>query len=409
MFGKVRFHVASSAACILLWPVLGAAEGNALSFEEIIALARQRAPAIVAARARIDEARGRLAGAGVLLHENPAVDGAAGVRAGEGDALEAEIGVMQHFETGGQRSARISAARAEIEREEALADDVARRVLRRVAAAFYRALHADEAAAAARRSEAIAAEVTRIAERRFEAGEASELDLNVARAAEARERAAALRREAERERQRGELRRLLGIDGTSALTLRGRLSERRRRRLDDLKQSAAERPDVQALLAAARAAEAEHRLGRAGAWPDIGIGVRYERDERSDVGLGTVSVHLPVFNRGQGLQAEAAARARRLQQMAAFRRVEVANEVDTAFVLLQLHERAVGELEGEQLPRLDESEKLAQRRFEAGEMSLAELLALRREILQMRKDHLDQLLAAKLAEVELEASAGLLR
>lgn len=95
--------------------------------------------------------------------------------------------------------------------------------------------------------------------------------------------------------------------------------------------------------------------------------------------------------------------------MAAFRRVEVANEVDTAFVLLQLHERAVGELEGEQLPRLDESEKLAQRRFEAGEMSLAELLALRREILQMRKDHLDQLLAAKLAEVELEASAGLLR
>jgi cobalt-zinc-cadmium efflux system outer membrane protein len=409
MFMNLISRAALCGACVLVCPRLGAGQTASLSLDDVIAIARQRAPAIVAARARIDEARGRLTGAAVLLRANPEVEGAAGARTGGGDLLQAEVGVTQFFETGGQRSARIAAARAEVEREEALADDVTRRVLGRVAAAFYRALHANEAVAVAQKSEAIAAEVARIARRRLQAGEASHTDVNIARAAEVRERAAALRREAQRERRHGELRRLIGSDGSVALALLGRLNDRGRHRLDDLEKSAAERPDLRALLAAARGAEAEHRLGRAEAWPDVGVGARYERDERSDVGLGIVNVRLPVFDRGQGLRAEAAARASRLREMAAARRAEIANEVRSAFAVLGLHQRAVRELESEQLPRLDENEKLAQRSFEAGEMSLAELLAVRREILQMRNDHLDQLLATKLAEVELEVSAGLLQ
>jgi cobalt-zinc-cadmium efflux system outer membrane protein len=87
----------------------------------------------------------------------------------------------------------------------------------------------------------------------------------------------------------------------------------------------------------------------------------------------------------------------------------VETQVSTAFTVHRLREDAVRELEREELPRLDENEALAQRSFEAGEMSLADLLAMRREILQTRDDYLDRLLDSALAAIELEASAGGLR
>ena len=84
-------------------------------------------------------------------------------------------------------------------------------------------------------------------------------------------------------------------------------------------------------------------------------------------------------------------------------------EVQTAFTVYQRREDAVTELERNALPGLDDNEALARRSYEAGHLSLAELLLIRREILETKSEHLSRLLEAAVAGVEFEASAGVLQ
>ena len=50
------------------------AQSISLSLEEALARAREQAPAVLIARARIEEARGRLTGARVRFRDNPTID-----------------------------------------------------------------------------------------------------------------------------------------------------------------------------------------------------------------------------------------------------------------------------------------------------------------------------------------------
>src|SRR5580765_4379083 len=121
------------------------AQSLSLSLEEALARAREQAPAVLIARARIEEARGRLIGARVRFRDNPTIDVGMGPRATEaGTMTDLDIGFAQLFETGGQRAARIAGAEAGIARETAAADEARRLSLRAVALAHVRALHAQE-------------------------------------------------------------------------------------------------------------------------------------------------------------------------------------------------------------------------------------------------------------------------
>jgi cobalt-zinc-cadmium efflux system outer membrane protein len=398
------------AALLVSDPRAAAAEDAPLTLERALGLARERAPRVLSAAARIEEARGRLVGAAILLRENPLLEGGAGRRyadAGD-DTLEAEVGIRQDLELGGQRRARVAGAEAGIARASAARDDALRRLLAEVAVAFQRGLHAEASLRVSEYAEVVAAEVVRIAEGRHRAQDVPILDVNVSRAALARARSEGRGAEAARATALGELRLLLGMQAAEGLVVAGNLRDRRRFDLADLLARARERPDLRALQAKLAEAEAELRLARAEAWPGVGVGARYARDERDDIVLGELSLGLPIFERAQGPRAEAGARARRLrlELEAARRAAEV--EVQTAFAVRAERTGAVEELEANALPLLDENESLAQRSYEAGEMGLAELLLVRRETLDTRREHLERLLEAAIATVELEASAGLL-
>src|SRR4051812_47964425 len=101
-----------------LAPPLLLAQDHALTYEQALDRARRRAPLILAAQDRINEARGRLLGAKVLLRENSVLELSAGPRYREGsDLIDAEIGISQSFELGGRRRSRIAAAQADVDRE----------------------------------------------------------------------------------------------------------------------------------------------------------------------------------------------------------------------------------------------------------------------------------------------------
>jgi cobalt-zinc-cadmium efflux system outer membrane protein len=398
-----------AAAAFLLSQGSGAQESlPALTLEQALARAREHAPLLRAARLRVEEARGRLAGASLRLRENPVVEAAAGRRdTGSASEEELELGFSQTFETGGRRDARIASANAAIERAAAEAESAERRLLRDVAVGFHEALHARELVELAGETERLSREALRTAQRRHELGEVPLLDVHVARLGAAASRSAIETAEAAARTALGGLRRLLGAGAEEAFVVVGELDAAATFDLPALLVRAAERPQLRAIAAELREAEAEARLGKGQASPELGLGVRYAREEGDDIVLGGVSIALPVFDRGQGLRAEAGARARRLgvELEAARRSAEV--EVRTAFEAWRHRVDAVQALRQDGLVALEETERLAQRAYETGAFGVGELLVLRRETVNLKRQYLDRLLEAAVAAIELETAAGI--
>lgn len=402
-----RGTTALAVAFVLLGAGFAAAEDGSLTLEQALALARERGPALLAARERVEEARGRLLGASALLRENPSIEGAAGRRSSEDDdSFAGDVAVLQSFELGGRRAARIRGAEASLANASAAADDALRRALREVAETFQRAVHAREHLRLAREAETVASDIVSIAERRYRADDVPVLDVNLARSALARARAERLAVEAEQAASLGALRVRLGMRGEEALAVEGELRAQPPLALAELLARVDARPDLKALEAELREGEAELALARGAAWPELGLGARYERDEGDDIVLGALTFTVPLFDRGQGERAEAGARIRRLRLELEAARRAAGSEVRTAFDVAERHAAAVAVLERDALPLLDENERLSRRSYEAGQIGLADLLLVRREILETRSEYLDRLLEAAIAAIDLEASAG---
>ena len=394
------------AAAVLIASSPAFAEDQVLTVEEALARARAQAPAIVSARARVEEARARVRGAS-LLRDNPVLDGAVG-RRDDGLPANLDVGLTQTFELGGKRGARVAAANAALAREIALSDDAARRVVREVGATFFGAVDATERVRLARVTETSAAEIARIAQRRHDQGDIPVLEVNVAQSARARARADVYAAEAARASALGELRVLLGLDPTMRISVDGRLGDRREIQLDTLMAAALERADVRALTAELAEAEADVRVGKGQAWPDVSPAVRYERDDGSHLLWAGLSVTLPLFNRGQEQRAVGTARAERIRgEIAALTRA-VQSEVTAAWEAYGLRLKAVEALQAT-VAALDDNDVLARRSYEEGQIGLGELLLIRRETVEARAALLQRQVEAGQARVELEAKAGVIR
>lgn len=396
-----------AAAC--LWPCPSAAQPSEFTLEEALALARQQAPSLLEAQGRVAEAQGPIAGATPWLRDNPTLQTEAGprTRSGEAQGLDWAVGLTQPFELGGKQGARRESARAGLVRESSHRQDTERLVLGEVMATFLRAVHARERRLLARSAEDAARQTADAAQRRFEAGDVPIVDVHVARVALARARAEGVSTEAEEAEFLGELRVLLGLTAQQPLGVRGELRAAAFQSVASTSASA-QRPDVAALEAELAQAEAELRLGHSQAWPDISVGLRYQHEADESAVLGTLSIPMPLFSRGQEARVTGAARVHRLQGVLQAARRSRDVQVETALARYRKQLQAVELLEHEALPLLEDNESLARRSYEAGEMNLAEFLLVRREVLETRAAYLDSLLQAALARTRLAVETGAL-
>jgi cobalt-zinc-cadmium efflux system outer membrane protein len=404
---RLRSWIAIPAG-VLIWPAIASAQPQRLTLSEALAHAREQAPRIVAARLTVDEARGRLLGAGLRFQNNPELDVGIGRRAGSGEtSMDLDAGIQQLFEPRGRRTARNVAATEGVAQGTAAVDETTRLVLRETASAFLRALHAREQVKLLDAAEGLAGQVYAAADRRFKARDIAVLDVNLARALLARTRAEKQSAAAAESTAIGELKQLLGIDGDVAPE--GTLAAREEGNTTALLEAANQRPELRQLEAAVREAEAETRVAVTYRKPDVGLAARYQREEGDNILFGGVTISLPTFARGQELAAVSSARAIRLRRELDAARTRVRIEVQAAFAALQQRAAAVRALETDALPGLDENERLTTRSFEVGQLGLTELLLIRREILDTRFQYLDTLLEAALAQIDLHASAAVLR
>lgn len=406
----MRMGTRAVAVCTVVCLHAGgaSAQDRAMTLADVLTRAREQAPQIVSARLALEEARGRLLGASIRLQANPQVDAALGNRNGPDTRFtDFELGVGQPFEPAARRSARIAGANAAIAQSSANIDEVTRTVLRSVASAYYRAVHANERIRLLNATHELAASVYSTADRRFKAGDIAVLDVNIARASLARVRAEREGAEASKALALGELRQLLRLD--SDVGVDGALARPAETDLNAALQAASQRPELRALEAGIQEAEAELRVGLSFSKPEYGVGVRYSREEGDQIVLGGMTVTLPMFSRGQEQRAIGSARAARLRAELDAARTRVQLEVRAAFDAYSRRLAAVRVLEAEAIPGLDENEQLTTRSFEVGQLGLPELLLIRREILDTRSQYLDALLEAALARIDLDASAAILR
>lgn len=399
-------RIASLAGLVLLagLPASAQQQPAVLTLEDALERARQSAPAVIAARMRIDEARGRVVGASLPLPGNPTVDLEAGRRTGQTSSTDYGVEVGQDLELPQRRRARIDSARAGVTQEEQRARDVEREALRGVATTFLRAVEARERAEAAGIGARLAEEALRIAERRYTAGDVAQLDVNLARTAVARAEGETRIANATLTGQVAHLQVLLGF--AEPVTVGGSLRDVLPLITSDLAARTADRPDIRVLDAEIAEAEADARFARTLRWPDFGLRASYAKEEGDRIILGGVGVTLPVFHKGQEAAIIANARLARLraqrEALTMTSEAEVRGAVATHDALLA----AAAEYERTVLPLVEENEKLALESYEVGQIGLGDLLLVRREALDARRAFIDQLIDTRLAEIDLRAKAG---
>jgi cobalt-zinc-cadmium efflux system outer membrane protein len=396
-------------AVLFLWTLPAVCQEKVLTIDQALALAREQAADVVLARGRVEEARARQAQAGRRFQEDPVLEVNGGYRrAAQDDYLDFDAAVSQDLYAGSRRTARLAGTQAALDRAEAEVDEARRLLLRDVWTTFVRILVAQDRVALLARSRQSADELLAATERRYEAGEAAALERNRTRIAAASARADQQAAEADGNAALSELKALLGLPPGESIEIRGKLESYQLRELEALLAGLDRRPDLRALAAELREAEAEVLLGQALARPGWGVRGGIAREEGADVVSAGVVVSLPVHNRGQETVAIGQARTAALRQALETARRAADAEVRGRYSALSRRLAAVRELEQTAVPALDDNESLALKSFEAGEIDLGELLLIRREILETRLDYLERLLEASLTRFELEAAAGVL-
>ncbi|MCA9631188.1 MAG: TolC family protein [Myxococcales bacterium] len=384
-----------------------------LTLEAALSTARQNSPLVAAARLRIGEARGDLTGASILLVDNPELAATAGPRlpgtAGSETTADVAVGIEQRFETGGQRRHRIDRAQAEIEAASASAEDIQRVIDLAVARTFYGALVAERRLALLEENEGLARQLHEIARRRLDAGEGKPLEVSTARIrlAEAQRKTSATR--AERQAATVRLAELLGLAPSTQLALGGELPGDEAAPTADVLVTRAMglRPDFVSAAHETDAARAAADLAEAEAWPDIGVGVFYGREENNDIVTAGLRVPIPLFDRNQGSRArDRAAWQRRAAERDALR-LSVESEVRRALIAYEHARSALQIYDAEVLRAQQESLGLLQRAFEAGDVGIPDVIVVQREVIEGREGYLDARLDLAHARAALLAAAGI--
>lgn len=387
-----------------------------LTLDEAWQAAERANPAFrsaLAGRAALD---GSLAESETPLWHNPSLSYEPSRRTytlpGEPDQRVREWGMMlsQTFEIAGQQGLRQEAAQKELAAFDSSIAELRRQLRADVEERFVRVL-------ALQRRQALERETVRIMERaagtigkRVAAGETSRLEGNLATV------------EAERVRNqlnavgeslltaRAELALLLQLAPEKLPEAAGEIDVARAYTLDALLEKAAQRPQLAAQEQREQAARSRLDLERAAAYPDITLGITAGRDgiydlREKSVGLA-VSIPLPLFKRNQAgigkatseltqaqLERQAGLRDVRAAVLAQWQRVE------------QLRAR-VSRLRGAVLPPLEQNLRLSEAALQAGEVGLAELLLVNRQVLEGRRDVLEAETELRLARIALERAAG---
>lgn len=371
-----------------------------LTINQALEEAAARSPTIVAAEAEVSAAEARLRQAG--YRTNPELSVEVENFAGTGElrglrSTETTVAVNQRLDLGGRRSARVSAAEAELTVQRLRLSIAKADLSQAVREQFARSIAAREKLAQATENEERARELARVAGILVEAGRDPPLRALRARSAYAQAQAEREAAEASELAARSSLAALLGasqpIGSVAGSALNVTPAEVNPEVSLDVRLADAERGAAQAGV---RQQLAERRID-----PAVGVGVRHVR-ETGDVGLvAGISMPLRLFDRNQGnieaaRQTANAADARRESALAT-----TTAKARNAVANVEAARRRVDALENAAVPEATEALRLAELSYREGRASLIELIDIQNAYTASRSSLTEARLELAIATAEL--------
>lgn len=380
-----------------------------LTLDDALAHAWAEHPDVRLACAELRAAQADLLDARVYPY-NPEIELEGADRRGPDDSTtDRGLTVSQRFELGGQRGRRTATARAALAETES-------RVLRRlrqhraeVERTFVDALAARERMQVAKADLALTEELLDFEQKRLDAGAGTALDVRLTRAAVGRAtREVQLARAADAE-ARSRWARATGWATPEPPKPAGRPAPPPHP-VDDLEtlvaRAMATRSDLTALDRHRESARSRLALERSRSVPDLVVSAFTAREEGDDVtGLG-LGVSIPLFDRNQGGVARAESEILRADARRAGAELELRRDVAAARTRTLAAERAFEVLDTLVVESLEETLDLLERAFREGEVSATDVLVLRRELVEGRREYVEAARDLRAARIELDLTTG---
>jgi cobalt-zinc-cadmium efflux system outer membrane protein len=385
-----------------------AASGEPLRLDTALRDALGHHPRVRALAAETHRLQGELTTARQWVPDNPELGGDWTNRDGPDDTTtDWEVSLSQRVEVAGQRGHRVARAHRRLDALEAELAALRVAVASKVREAFL-------ALSVALRREQVAAEMVALNDRlvtiaraRYAAGDVADADVALASLA----RSEALRRQLEETRATAAARRglavALGLERLPAVEPGALVPPRPPLPLGELEPLLEGHPRLAALDHEREAAEADLALARAARFPDLTVNAHAGEEESRDTLLGVgLSLPLPLFHRQQGAIGAARTDGARLAAEADRVRAELRQEVARARAGLVAALEEVALFDTEILPGLDTHLRRIHRAYELGEMDLATLTVTQAQVVAARFDHLQALLEAWQARIDLDRAMG---
>ncbi len=384
-----------------------------VSLARLLAYADQHAPAIRVARARSRRGDAEVEAASLILQSNPEIEAGVGRRAiGPATFFEAEASIQQRIEIAGERGLRVETA--ERTREVALSEQDEARWLVHAAVhtLFLDSLIARERVGAAERVVRFSEELQHVAQRRVDAGDDAPLAMLVVRAdlAQARERLIAA--QLEEKAALLVLAEAVGWPADRPLTPKGTLPPvRAARPVSDLVRLAAQRhPALRTQALAVAEAESRTRLEAREAWPEPTVGFAYAREggesPAPDIGLFTVGLPLPFWNRNQGERARASVALDTARAEQAALGVRLQNRIARAAAAVNAAAQRIKIYGADVIPAVERNLELIRRAYDLGEIDIHDVSQTRERVLDAQSRVIDARSEYSRALADLEAQVG---
>ncbi len=381
---------------LMLWLVLAAGGGPALTLEAAVEAALATHPDLAAAQAAAEVVRAQARQDGAW--DNPSLFFRLEAAPRDGDAWnggERILGISQAIPLAGTRGAIAAAGLADARAASLQADVEARRLEALVRHTYATAWHARQTASLRREALTAAASLLDVVSRRTEAGDAAGSDLRRARMIHAATHVELDAADADLAGALAELGALVGRDDGPSMVLEAPTAAEAGGPVEQLSSRA------QAARAQAKAAEFGVTAARRQRWPGLELeaGLRSAPDgDGFDLGL---SLDLPLLDRGRArVQAARAQQAVAEHQAAAVDR-QLAMAAASALARRQTAERALTTYDDSVVPDAEAALTSVRTAFDAGDVDLTEVLQVTREWIAARQARLDWELARAAADAEL--------
>ena len=400
-------------AAVLLDVSHAAAGERLLTLQEAVSRALSVHPGVQQGRAEVQAAEARLSSVQSPLDRNPTLEASTGPRiVPDGPRFDANIGLFQPIEVGGQRSARIDAAEANLRAARARLSRSRAEVLAETRKLYAQWVSARFRVGVAQKFVELGRRTVVDVRQQVEDGEASRIDVNTAivELGQAHQRLAEARRD--ERAARADLARSIAAEDDASIVPGTRLEE-----LVDAfgpvqaldaatAQALTQRADLVAGRASVEHARASLLLAERSAIPSPVIGAQWVLDNGDNIVLGSVKLELPFFQRNA--EERGAARAEVVTQ-------EVKTTALERSVLEQVRAAAARHQDARELARLYEQEVVSAARenvalireaHAAGKLGFSEVLRAERSAFETQSAWVDAVEELALARADLGLALG---